>query len=511
MSKVFPLAGKFKVTSNFGIRTPVKLPDGSVTDSSHYGIDLAPLDKKAYNVVAASEGTVIEVRKDNSFGNWVMVKHQDGTGTVYAHMASVVAKKNQVVSAGTRLGTAGSTGASTGIHLHFGVTTDPQVHAGDIRPRFKGFINPGIWYNMDYFNIEGKTFDGTSPVSSTDVTKITIETTTTTTTVSSSGSGTVRDVVPSGQYYQVTDLRGTTTDILFGRKYRVLIDLGNDQALDVSDLRCEFEIVKTWERKANQSYVTIYNLSPDTENKLIQEGQRIIIEAGYVGSQYGKIFEGNIIQPLRSKENGTDYKLTLIAMDSDRYITYGLIGVSMTAKQTARSAVYTLAQKSSVVTEVNYMPTTDIIYPRGKVLFGQSSRLMEQMAKTMNATYYSNNGKVNIIPVEGLPDGEVIDLGPESGLLGTPEQYEYGIKGSALLNPRVDLDTLIHVDNTKVTNFQYTQGQAIRDLDSEGIYRVIAVTHYGDTRGSDWKTSFSAISQAGMLPGITAWKDAYIY
>lgn len=508
MSKCFPFLGQFRVTSQFGTRTPVKLSNGTYTTSAHYGIDLVPTGNDK-TIVSATEGTVYAVRKDASYGNFVYTANSDGTACLYAHLASVSVVEGQVLSCKTKIGIMGATGDVSGPHLHFGISTDPTIPEGYARPYLKNFINPGIWYNIDYFNIVGKKFDGSQIVEgnaslSNQQDEVITEVTTTT-------SGSSASIVPSGQYYKVSDLRGTTTDILFGRKYRVLVDLGSNQALDVSDLRCEFKIIKTWERKANQSYVTIYNLSPDTENKLIREGQRIIIEAGYVGSQYGKIFEGNIIQPLREKINGTDYKLTLISMDSDRYVTYGLIGVSMTAKQTSRDAIRTLAQKSSVVSEVNYMPSEFVEYPRGKVMFGQSSKYLSQIAKTMNATYYNNNGKVNIVTAEGLPKDEVIDLRPESGLLGSPSQYEYGIEGEALLNPRIDLDTFIHVDNTKVTNMQYEQGQAIRDLDSEGLYRVIEVTHVGDTREANWKTQFKAIAQAGMLPGITAWKDAYIY
>lgn len=503
MAKCYPFLGKFKVTSQFGQRAPVKTTSGSTTGTYHYGIDLVNVSGSSNVIVSATEGTVIAVKNDPSYGNYVYTKNNDGTACLYAHLASVSVKVGQTVSCKTKIGIMGATGETDGAHLHFGVSTDPDLH-GNLRPLLKYFVNPGIWYNIDYFNIVGKVFDGTQMVSSTSVETTVVKDTTVKQEV-------VRDVIPSGQIYEVTDLKGTTSDILFGRRYRILIDLGNNKALDVSDMRCVFEIVKTWERQANQSTVTIYNLSPDTENLLIKEGQKIIIEAGYVGSQYGKIFEGNIIQPLREKENGTDYKLTLVSMDSDKYVTYGLIGVSMTAEQTSRDAINTLTQKASVVSEVNYMPSTDIIYPRGKVMFGKASTYLSQIAKSQNATYYNNNGKVNIVTVEGLPDKEILDLGPESGLLGTPSQYQYGIEGSCLLNPRIDIETYIHVDNTKVKNYRYSQGEAIRALDSQGIYRVVKLTHKGDTRGGQWATEFQAISQSGMLPGITALQDAYIY
>ena len=46
-------------------------------------------------------------------------------------------------------------------------------------------------------------------------------------------------------------------------------------------------------------------------------------------------------------------------------------------------------------------------------------------------------------------------------------------------------------------------------MDQEGIYRAVRIRHYGDTRGEDWYTEIDAISQAGLLPGMTASKDIY--
>ena len=61
-----------------------------------------------------------------------------------------------------------------------------------------------------------------------------------------------------------------------------------------------------------------------------------------------------MIQPIRSKENGVDYKLTLVSMDSDRYIAYGLIGVSLTAQETARSAIEACVNRAGDITGNNF-------------------------------------------------------------------------------------------------------------------------------------------------------------
>ena len=80
-----------------------------------------------------------------------------------------------------------------------------------------------------------------------------------------------------------------------------------------------------------------------------------------------------------------------------------------------------------------------------------------------------------------------------------------------MLNPRIRINSLIHVDNKKIENYQYQQGSPVRQLDTEGIYRVIKLTHRGDTRGDEWVTEIEAIGQAGLLPGMALGDAAYIY
>ena len=110
-----PLTSKFRYTSMFGPR-----PDPITgAKSFHTGVDMAcPTGTPIYS---SSTGTVAFVGYSNIFGNYIIVKHPNGYQTLYGHMSSTIAKKGQTVSQGTKLGLVGSTGYSTGSHLHFTV------------------------------------------------------------------------------------------------------------------------------------------------------------------------------------------------------------------------------------------------------------------------------------------------------------------------------------------------------------------------------------------------------
>ena len=98
--------------------------------SGHAGMDIfAPSGTPIY---AAKGGTVISAGWNNGgYGNLVIVSHGDGLTTAYAHMSQVIASVGQDVGAGTLLGLEGSTGNSTGPHLHF----ETRVGGSAVNPR----------------------------------------------------------------------------------------------------------------------------------------------------------------------------------------------------------------------------------------------------------------------------------------------------------------------------------------------------------------------------------------
>jgi len=87
---------------------------------SHTGIDIArPSDR---TIKASDNGTVESVVYSNSGkGNYVVINHNNGFKTVYAHLASISVKRGQTVQQNQKIGVMGSTGNSTGVHLHFEV------------------------------------------------------------------------------------------------------------------------------------------------------------------------------------------------------------------------------------------------------------------------------------------------------------------------------------------------------------------------------------------------------
>jgi murein DD-endopeptidase MepM/ murein hydrolase activator NlpD len=114
-----PLQGS-TLTSGFGYR-----PDPVLHVMTHPGLDLsAPMGTQ---VTAASPGTVIHAGPGGNYGNLVMIRHDNGFETRYAHLSAVTVQKGDRVVAGQEVGKVGSTGYSVGPHLHFEVRHDDKA------------------------------------------------------------------------------------------------------------------------------------------------------------------------------------------------------------------------------------------------------------------------------------------------------------------------------------------------------------------------------------------------
>lgn len=114
----WPVPYTKNVTSEYGQR------DGKF----HKGIDIASSGVSGKNIVASANGVVQSVSSGSSYGNYVKISHGNNNYTVYAHCMSISVRPGQTVSQGQVIATVGSTGDSTGDHLHFEVIVNGQHH-----------------------------------------------------------------------------------------------------------------------------------------------------------------------------------------------------------------------------------------------------------------------------------------------------------------------------------------------------------------------------------------------
>ncbi|MFF2774472.1 peptidoglycan DD-metalloendopeptidase family protein [Streptomyces sp. NPDC058052] len=114
-----------------GVSTPYRASGSMWSSGYHTGADF--IASSGTTVRAVGAGTVVSAGWSGAYGNEVVIQHADGNYSQYAHLSSLSVSAGQSVSGGQQIGLSGSTGNSTGPHLHFEIRTSPSYGA-DIDP-----------------------------------------------------------------------------------------------------------------------------------------------------------------------------------------------------------------------------------------------------------------------------------------------------------------------------------------------------------------------------------------
>ena len=307
---------------------------------------------------------------------------------------------------------------------------------------------------------------------------------------------------------------------LWLRKWRVVIaDAEDKKAIDVSDLRVVFDIKKARE-DANWATISIYNLTRETEDAIILTGNRIIIEAGYHGpissswgigpnnseifheeeepQQYGVIFDGKIVFPARHKEGNTDYVLTLVCVDGQSRLDKNHVAFTLTRGATQQRVVQAVANGAKNLIPCKCTSSiNEVKLPRGKVCFGAPRKYIGDVARGNAATYWIDNGELNVAKWSDEVPDEAKVISPQTGLIGMPQQTQYGVSWTMLLDPSIKIFSKVQLKDVFIAEKAQRPNDMAVPLDEEWIYQVTELTHRGDTYGNDWITQCNGVSRHG--------------
>jgi hypothetical protein len=318
--------------------------------------------------------------------------------------------------------------------------------------------------------------------------------------------------------------------VLYGRKWQILIykpaykkndkgeqerDPEHDIAMNVSDLKCSFKCSYVNGVALTVGTLVVYNMNAATEAEVINEAFQISISGGYEQGQYGEIYTGDIVQVIRNRENGIDYRLEIVALQGFNQLEMNHCRASMAAQATPRQIVEQVCKSSQIPIKTGEI--SDKIsqqpLPRGKILFGKPQKYLREIAMNNNAFFQLNSKKeVELHAMyDEIPENKVLYYTPESGLVGTPKYTDNGIIIKTLLDPRIKVNSMIKIDNAIIQQQALSiNAKALGDkqpqqqkqdqnlvFDKDGEYQVLSVTHSGDTWGDDWSTEVIGISRTG--------------
>lgn len=301
-------------------------------------------------------------------------------------------------------------------------------------------------------------------------------------------------------------------DQQWGRAASLLVAGPSGEGIDLSDLHFKFRVSNADQESPNTMSVRIYNLSPDTVRRITGrtpvEFTRVILQAGYVGTSVGVLFDGTIKQFRKGRENAVDTFLDILAASGDTEYNWGVCNQTLAAGSTPEQRIAAIAGQMGLGV-ASAGPYTGGVLPRGKVLWGMGRALMRCEARSQGATWSIQDGKAQVLPLAGYLPGEAVVLSAASGLIGVPEQTEQGVRARCLLNPKLRIGGLVQIDNASITQIsqadlrasgfpvsnlpvgqvpfdRYAGLQLPADIAADGIYRLYVAEFEGDTRGPAW-------------------------
>lgn len=304
---------------------------------------------------------------------------------------------------------------------------------------------------------------------------------------------------------------------LFLRRWKISIYLNSGDVLVVSNsdyevqsgaLQVTFNINRPGYQAFYYGDIVIYNLNGPTEAEIVKEGNRVVVEAGYIDGAYGKIFDGQVFQVFRERDDVVDYKLTLHCLDGMGLFDNNMVSFTAYAGTDQRSQIASIAANATKPIPLGTVSQNidTRLLPRGKTFFGQPKDYFRDIATYNNAQCFIHDGQVHMTRLADGPQlaaDEAIEYTPETGLIGTPQVTQNGVQFTVLLDPRVKIvnPSMLVKLNFALLRQQLLQiGQLPTVLDKDGVYQVVAVSHRGGTRDNEWYTTITGCTTQGLWP-----------
>lgn len=267
------------------------------------------------------------------------------------------------------------------------------------------------------------------------------------------------------------------------------------KGVQFNGIRCVFQCEKSVNDTPNYSIIKLYNLK-DSTIASIKVGDTVYLEAGYEKGNFGLIFTGQVIQPKVFYESQVDSGIMLIVQDGDQFLKNSFVSKSV-GKSTTKYDVVKMCIDGQDDVSVGVLDSSLQTgrLPRGKVLFGKSSKYLREAAKASKSNFYIEDGKVNIVPATSYASGTAVELNPDTGLIGRPEQTDDGVSGQCLINPSIKLNTKVYILKDYIETKQVEEGKKKYSTPSaKGVYKITKLKYEGDTHGDDWYCTFEAVT-----------------
>lgn len=274
---------------------------------------------------------------------------------------------------------------------------------------------------------------------------------------------------------------------LFGRICRVVVGPAGQSGRSwvvtpEGGLRMGFSVRKTGDAAPNTlESLRIYNLSADSQQYIDSYDPKtwvVQFEAGYVETGYRQLFRGALELASNKKtgetnhrHQGPDWLTEIHGKDGVHEYRSTVVTKAFAPNTSASSVVHSIANALGVPKgTIKGLPSTP--FAHGYSVCGPASAALTRLCTSYGLRWSIQDGVLQILPAGDTTAESAFLIGPETGLVGSPERTETGVKFTSLLQGAINPGRLIQLNSAYL----------------KGLYVAESVEHQGDTWDQPWYT-----------------------
>lgn len=292
----------------------------------------------------------------------------------------------------------------------------------------------------------------------------------------------------------------------FDRVYSLVIGSGGQQGVEITQLRCVFDVSKDNSKNPNRSKISVYNLAPETRKSLEKPDVRCVFKAGYAEEEGPiEVYQGDVALVF-SKFDGADVITEIELGEGAKAIRDVMISLSYNSGVSSKKVLEDIAKKLKMSLNMpSDVPTRT--WQNGLSFHGPARSGLDKVTSATGLSWSVQGGALQVIRAGGNTNRTVVDLGADSGLVGHPERVRKG-KQEIAIDPD-DAKAIKRRSREIISSTAEEDGWRVRSLllpsllpndrvklssrSVEGVFTIKDLRHFGDTHGGDWITELKLI------------------
>ncbi|MGQ7200381.1 hypothetical protein ACUN8F_04150 [Citrobacter freundii] len=256
----------------------------------------------------------------------------------------------------------------------------------------------------------------------------------------------------------------------YGRQFEITVNCTDGETIHITDVDVDFSSVRDDEKEPNEADLTVWGLTPQTQNAIAQAGSTVSVAAGYIDEGMFTLFQGELISAVTIKPNEV-YGLKMKIYEA--LIPFRASVTSRTFKkgQNLKEAVSLVASDMGLGCQVSKAAAT-LVLPKNVSGVALSRDVLTSLCKPVNATWSLQYQSLVVTAGDSVLTGAAI-FSPETGLLGAPFLKIHSPKRTKKKNPS-EKDKIQKKHDKSITTYQWPPKSSQVDY-SKGARRQMGV------------------------------------